>query len=144
MEENDFWRLIGAIDRDALSEGDDDGAIAPLREALEQLSPTAIEGFEEQLARRLYDLDARVFAEAAGESGGSGDAFLYARCYVVASGRQHYGAVLADPDLMPKSLDEWCEALLSVASEAYEQSTGTAWEFVPSTNYETGSNSARW
>lgn len=144
MEAKKFWGLIEAIDRDALDGGDDDAAIAPLREALTQLPASAIEAFEEELARRLYDLDGREFAEAAGESGGSDDAFLYARCFVVASGRLHYEAVLANPDMMPKSVDEWCEPLLAVASEAYEMSTGATWEFVPTTSYETGSNSSRW
>jgi hypothetical protein len=48
---------------------------------------------------------------------------------LVAQGKAHYDRVLAKPALMPKSIDEWCEALLGAASTAHERLTGTPGEF---------------
>jgi hypothetical protein len=93
---------------------------------------------------RLYALDGRRYAEQAGESSDSDDGFLYARCFVVAQGEAHYRRVLADPSLMPKSIDEWCEALLGAAGTAFERSTGESAEFETSVSFETASNRAQW
>jgi hypothetical protein len=105
-------------------------------------------GFREHSCKvPLYDLDGEVYADHAGESGESGDAFLYARCYVVAKGKQHYESVKADPTMMPKSLDQWCEALLNVASKAWAIATGKDeedWDHDSPLSYETGSNKANW
>jgi hypothetical protein len=143
MDEKTFWKLIDRVERDAILE-DDEEAVEPLIEALTDLDPEEIEAFEEQLALRLYALDGRRYADEAGASGQSGDGFLYARCYVVAQGETHYRRVLERPELMPKSADEWCEPLLTVASTAYETLTGEDAEFETSVSYETGSNAAQW
>lgn len=147
MNEPEFWQLIDAIDRDALAEGDEETAVEPLVAALEQCTPGEIKQFASLLAQRLYELDGHVYAEMAGVNGGSSDAFLYARCYVVASGRGRYEAVKADPTEMPQTLDEWCEALLAVSPRAWAAVTGNdeeEWDFVPPVSYETGSNGAAW
>jgi hypothetical protein len=70
--------------------------------------------------------------------------FLYARCFVVAQGEPHFRSVRSDPTLMPKTSGEWCEALLGVASAAYERATGEPGEFHTSVSYETGSNRSQW
>ena len=75
-------------------------------------------------ARYLYDIDGESYADNAGESGQSGDGFLYARCYVVGCGKALYEEVKADPGKMPKSLDEWCEALLYTSQRAWAVVTG--------------------
>ena len=147
VNDSKFWQLIEVIDRDALTEGDDEAAVEPLVAELEQCTAGEIEQFESLLAQRLYDLDGQVYAEMAGVNGGSSDAFLYARCYVVASGRERHEAVKADPTEMPQTLDEWCEALLSVSPRAWAAVTGNGeeeWDFVPPVSYETGSNAAAW
>jgi hypothetical protein len=54
VDEAKFWKLIDSIDRDALHEGDDEGAVEPLVAALEQCTAGEIEQFESQLAQRLY------------------------------------------------------------------------------------------
>jgi hypothetical protein len=103
--------------------------------------------FEEQLALHLYAIDGEVYAENAGDSGGSDDGFLYARCYVVAKGREFFEAVKADPALMPKSIEQWCETLLYPHREAWAQITqrdSSEWPFVSSVSYESGSNSDLW
>lgn len=147
MTENEFWSRIAKIDVKALNEGAEDDAVQPLIENLTKLKPNEIEQFEEFLAKQLYALDAEVYADSAGDSGKSGDGFLYARCFVVASGRAFYETVLADPSKFPDSIDKWCEPLLYVAQRAWADVTGKSeedWDYFPSVSYETGSNSERW
>jgi len=142
MDEPTFWQLIHLLDRDVLAENEY-AAVEPIIEAMSKLTPAEMASFEEHLAQRLYALDGRRFADESGESSGSDDAFLYARCFVVAQGEGHFRRVLADPTLMPKSA-EWCEALLTVAPTAHERATGKPAEFATTVSYETGSNRACW
>jgi hypothetical protein len=143
VDESTFWRLISLVDRDLLAT-DEDAAVNPVTAELSTLPPPEILAFEEHLAQRLYSLDGRRYAEEAGESSGSDDGFLYARCFVVAQGEAHFRRVVTEPALMPKSSDEWCEALLTVARDAYERATGESADFETSVSYETGSNKAEW
>jgi hypothetical protein len=152
MTDNQFWTLIETrIDRDGLNElGEDDypdSLMRPLIAELAELSITEIQQFEEILARALYGIDGKLFAAHAGDSGQSDDGFLYCRCWVVAHGRAYYEAVLAAPDKMPKTISEWCEPLLYVASEAWARKTGKdaeEWDYHPEVSYETGSNEELW
>ncbi len=147
MDADVFWTLIERIDRTQLETGDEDAAVAPLIAGVSLLVEPEIEGFEEQLAQALYALDSRAHEASSGESSGSDDCFLYARCFVVARGRKHYELVLEDPTRMPKTLEEWCEALLFVGPRAWAQKTGgdpDAWPFTPSVSYESGSNTEKW
>jgi hypothetical protein len=141
---DDFWKLIGHIDHDALERGDEDAAAEPLGSALQRLSDQELFAFEEQLAQALYALDGRKYADESGESRGSDDGFLYARCYVVGCGKANYEAVLAEPALMPKTTDGWFEGLLTVAEKAFKQRGGGEWTFLPSVSHETGSNEEMW
>jgi hypothetical protein len=143
MDEDAFWKLLDHVDRESLAD-DEDAAVEPLISQLSRLAPAEVASFEEHLTQRLYALDGRRYAEQAGKSGDSDDGFLYARCFVVAQGKAHYRRVLANPALMPKSIDEWCEALLGVARAACEQLTGVPGEFDTPVSYETGSNRAQW
>lgn len=147
MDHPTFWRLIARIDGNALRHGDDESAVEPLVDALSDCTEDEIRGFEDILAASLYQLDGQTYADAAGQSGRSGDGFLYARCYVVARGETHYESVKANPAEMPDSLDEWCEPLLYVAQRAWARSTGNdeeEWDYQPPLNYETGSNRSNW
>jgi hypothetical protein len=147
VTEHDFWRYISAIDRGALRVGDEEGAVRPLQAALEKLPAKDLEAFEDLLARKLHDLDGEVFAKNAGDSGRSDDGFLYARCYVVASGREHYEEVRSDPRKMPKSMEQWCEALLFAHVRAWAEATGrdeSEWDHVPCVSYESFSNKGLW
>lgn len=139
-----FWELMGRIDHEALDRGDEDAAAEPLVAALQTLSEQDIFGFAEHLAQALYAIDGRRYADESGESRGSDDGFLYARCYVVGCGKARYEAVLADPLLMPKTTDGWFEALLGVAAKAFKQRGGSEWTFVPTVSPETGSNEEMW
>jgi hypothetical protein len=89
MDQSAFWRLIEKIDRRELSDGDEDGAVEQLVEALAEYGEAEIKEFENTLAQCLYDIDGPAYADQAGESGQSADGFLYARCYVVARGKKH-------------------------------------------------------
>lgn len=147
MTEQEFWKLIALIDVSALDEGCEDEAIEPLQAALNMKSESELFGFEEVLSQQLYAIDGEIFADNAGESAGSDDGFLYARCFVVAKGRAYYDAVQSDPACMPKSIEQWCESLLYPQRTAWAKQTGNdrfAWPFTASVSYESGSNAALW
>ena len=147
MHESEFWRLIELIDSEALDGGNENAAIHPLHQALLEKSEEELFAFEEALALRLHAIDGEIFAENAGDSGDSDDGFLYARCYVIAKGREFFEAVEGDPTRMPKSIDLWCESLLYPHREAWAHLTGrdaSEWPFWSSVSYETGSNSNLW
>lgn len=147
LAEEDFWALIELMDWS--KSGDDDAVLAPLVKALAARPTADILGFEERLADSLYQLDSEAHAREIGEGAYQGedeffsvDAFLYARCGVVANGRTVFMRVKRDPSRMPEDLE--FESLLSAASTAYEQSTGDDWEHVTSRSYETFSNAGGW
>lgn len=144
MSDERFWDLIARVDAQALQCGDEETAVQPLFDAASTMSRSDLEAFEEALACKLYALDTRRHCDEGGASSNSQDGFLYARCFVVASGKETYDRVLADPSQMPKSVEHWCEMLLTVASTGYEVQTGSEWTFVPRVNYETGSNHRGW
>lgn len=147
VNEAEFWKLIELIDVAALDDGNEDGAIRPLYEALVEKSEEEIFAFEEQLALQLYAIDGEVYADNAGDSGDSDDGFLYVRCYVVAKGREFFEVVKGDPIRMPKSIEQWCETLLYPHREAWAHRTGrdsSEWLFCSSVSYESGSNSDLW
>jgi hypothetical protein len=149
MDDGTFWDLIAKLDwRD---EDDDDAVVEPLVRALALLPDAEIGSFQEILAQKLYDLDGRAWARESGPGVWLGepdqvsaDAFLYARCAVVAAGQDSYAGVRADPTRMPK--DAEFESLLYVASTAYERKTGLEWDDLDDTevSYETFSNEAGW
>jgi hypothetical protein len=148
MNNAEFWNIISKIDVTALERGDDDAAIRPVQTILCCLKEESeLVAFAEILAQKLYALDGEIYAKNAGESGYSGDGFLYLRLYVVARGQKYYEAVLADPKRMPRSINKWCEALLGPHKYAWARLTGqnvSDWPFSPSVSYESGSNENLW
>lgn len=144
MSEAQFWSLMEQVDQDELlkGEGHEDLALEPLIDALSRLPVGKIRAFEDQMSRRLYELDGKKYFDAAGANTSS-DSFLYARCFVVARGEQYYKKTLADPSNMPKTMDGWLEPLLFVAADAWAKRTDEAsgnWDHGTEFNYETGSN----
>ena len=147
MTEQEFWTLIASIDQDTLVSQDDDAALEPLLDDLLDLTEPDLFEFDELLALKLYALDGEVYAAHAGESGESGDGFLYIRCYVVASGREFYEDVVRNPERMPNSIEQWCEGLLYVYLKAWAELTGNGdedWPHFSTVSYETGSNQSQW
>jgi hypothetical protein len=124
MTDLEFWKLIAQINVSVLEEGREDEAIEPLQAALNMKSESELFRFEEALSQKLYAIDGERFAQNAGDSGGSDDGFLYARCFVVAKGREFYEAVKSDPTRMPKSIEQWCEPLLYPHRAAWADQTG--------------------
>src|SRR5207248_2122881 len=105
--------------------------------------------FEERFAHLMYQLDTRAHASNIGEDSCdpesdyvSADGFVYARCVVVANGKEFYEQVLKDPTKMPKDME--FESLLGLASAAYELKTGEQFEYSTGCSYESFSNPAGW
>lgn len=147
MSEEVFWRLIKLFDWKKV--GDDEAVMKPACRALAQMSVADIERFEDILAEKLFALDTEAHARNIGQCAFSSpneffsvDTFLYARCVVVANGESLYQTVLADPEQMPKDLD--FESLLTLASDAFTEKTGTGFEYTAPTSYETFANLAGW
>lgn len=148
MDETEFWRIIGLLDWKRT--GDDEAVLKPAVKALAKKSPEEIAAFEEILSQKLFALDTTAHARQMGEDAYiddkhhfSVDAFLYARCCVVANGKEYYDSVLVDPAEFPEDME--FEALLELASTAYETRTGSAPDFFEtSVSYETFSNKVGW
>jgi len=146
LTEQQFWELIDLLDWN--KEDDDDAVTASLVSALALLPVRQIYDFADILSQKLYFLDGVEFARHIGERSWQPDAyfsvdgFLYVRCCAVANGKKAFEQILKNPKLMPKDMD--FEPLLYVASDAFEQKTGMAWDYIPAFNMETYSNKAGW
>lgn len=147
MDENEFWKIIDMFDWD--HEGDDETVLEEAVNYLNKSSNEDIFAFEDILSKLLYDLDGIEYAKNIGEYAYvdeeeffSVDNFLYARCVVVANGRDFYYEVLQSPEEMPKDIE--FESLLSVAREAYEQKNDEEFDYMPKFDYETYSNKGKW
>jgi hypothetical protein len=147
MTEDDFWTLIELLDWSKT--GNDEAIVAPVVEALSKLSRPKVRDFAERLAYCLYLLDTCEHAKNIGSESYvdegtclSGDWFLYVRCAAVANGRDFYMAALTNPQNMPKDLE--FEALLGVASTAWEAKTGDGFDYETGCSYESFSNRAGW
>ena len=147
MTDPEFWQLIALIDVSALDNSREDEAIESLEAALSSKPESELFAFEEILSQKLYCIDGEEFANNAGDSRGSADGFLYARCYVVAKGQEFFEAVKSDPNRMPKSIGQWCEGLLYPHRVAWAGQTGNdqgSWPYEATVSYETGSNQYLW
>jgi hypothetical protein len=140
MTEDVFWSVIDHLDwtKEPAQE-----ILSPAVHALSQFSTADIQAFHEIMAQKLFLLDGEKFAQQTGKSRLSADGFLYARCCVVANGRDFFNKVIADPVLMPK--DFTFEPLLYLPEKAYRLKTGQDdYDYLPETWYETFSNAAGW
>lgn len=143
MDEARFWQIIEQLDW--TDEGNDEAVLAPAIAMLNQFPEVAIQTFADIQAKLLTQLDGKSFADAYAKEDRyfSSDAFLYARCAVVANGRETYYLVLADPEEMPQDVE--FEPLLNLPELAWELRTGQKhWDYVPAYNYETGFNEEGW
>lgn len=147
LSETYFWEIISLLDWD--KEGDDELVVKPAIEHLARGPVRHIFEFADLLSEKLFMLDSRVFAESIGEDSWkvdqyfSVDNFLYARCCVVANGKDMYEKVLQNPTQMPKDIT--FEALLYLSAEAYEQKMeGKKYNYTPTYPIETYSNEKGW
>ena len=138
-EELPFWELMKLIDWEASGSFK---ATLPIETKLSKLEDEFIFKFQDFLAEKLSDLDGPAYHGVAARGlSGSMDAFLYARCYVIANGANFYYHVLINPHDFP---DEWFEGLLYTPERAYERKHGKDLERLPAKNYETGFNPDLW
>jgi len=147
LSEQAFWHIIGLLDW--TREGNDGAILEPAIQYLSNLPEEAILVLDDFLSEKLYHLDAQPYAENAGENAYRGedapfsaDDFLYARCYVVAQGKDFYYRVLQNPEEMPE--DQTFESLLSLAPAAYRRKTDKKMDHVPAYPIETFSNAEGW
>lgn len=146
LTEAQFWGLMEQLDWE--KQGDNDAVIAPVVAKLSNLSIEAIQTFQDILSEKLYQLDGEQYARHIGKNAYrenayfSVDSFLYARCCVVANGKEFYETVLKNPNQMPKDLT--FGALLRISAEAYELKTGEQFKYIPKYIYETYANVAAW
>ena len=147
MSEEEFWAVINLLDWK--HQGKDEKVLAPAIKALASKSKSEICRFAERFAFVLYQLDTKPHASNIGEDSYdpksayvSADGFLYARCVVVANGKEFYETVLNDPSKMPKDME--FESLLGLASGAYELKTGEEFEYSTGCSFESFSNPGGW
>jgi hypothetical protein len=138
-----FWQIIKQLDWSKKEYSD---IIAPAVLALSQMPMPCIYLFKDFLSEKLYRLDTRqhasVYLKKEGEDLLSADDFLYARCAVVAEGKDFYQKTLKNADEMPSEIA--FEPLLNIANEAYKIKTNKNLDYIPSFNYETKSNKLAW
>ncbi len=147
MTEEKFWELLSLLNWKWL--GNDDAVVRPLVRALAMLGAEEIFAFDDQLSVKLHALDTESHARHMGDYSYRGpeehfsvDEFLYARCAVVANGKEIFEEILANPNEFHE--DAVFEAILSVAQAAFELKTGKEYNHVPEPDYETFSNRAGW
>lgn len=147
LGEEGFWDIVGLFDWSKA--GDDRAVVEPAVQALSQMPVSAIYRFADLLSEKLYALDGEKYARQIGEDAWKGedhffsvDHFLYARCCVIANGREAFEIVLDDPAAMPKDLT--FEGLLFISPEAYRQKTGKNFNYLPLFTMETFSNQTAW
>jgi Protein of unknown function (DUF4240) len=144
MTDDVFWDLIGLIAAEA---ADGQAAIEPVVNALASMDVDGITAFDDALAGKLFALDTRRHAEqwATDSPPFSADGFLYARCWVVARGRDHYEHVMNDPAAMPPDRPEFeFEDLHYVPEYAFKRKTGGDYTYLPTPSPETFSNADGW
>lgn len=146
LSEKRFWEIIALLDW--TKEGDDDLIVEPAVSHLAEGPIRHIFEFADILSEKLYALDAKKYAKHIGEDAWDADSyfsvdnFLYARCCVVANGKELYHQVLENPETMPKDLT--FEALLYIPSDAFERKTEKDYDYIPAFNFETYSNEEGW
>ncbi|MEU9675633.1 DUF4240 domain-containing protein [Streptomyces parvus] len=146
----DFWALISKLNGEATEE-----SCHRLAEQLSRRPVSDIVAFAERHAEALYRLDQEKFGtlpvvDLTAQDGQpfpqSSDGFLYARCAVVAAGRDVWESVFFDADKFVPYTSTECDGewLLYVPDQAYELATGEQWH--RSTRYccESYSNRDGW
>jgi Protein of unknown function (DUF4240) len=143
MQDDTFWSIIEQFDWGRKHPQD---VLAPAVLALSVYDVTDIFAFDDCLANKLHTLDTERHAEPVGWNHNerfSPDGFLYARCAVVANGKDFYEKVLEAPTFMPN--DSSFEPILYLAEKAYQFKTGKDdYDYLPETTYETFGNVEGW
>jgi len=139
MKESQFWHIIDLINLASES---------PLQDALNELvsyDQEDIISFEQILTAYLFELDAEQYALPIYQKKPiKTDSFLYARCGVIAQGKQSYESVIEHPLAIVPPI--YFEPLLYLAEKAITQKAHIDFfEFPPfPKSYETYSNKDGW
>jgi Protein of unknown function (DUF4240) len=143
FSESDFWQIIDKID---WTKKGGQNKITPAVKVLAAMPVASIYLFADQLSEKLYRLDTRAHATnyAVNEPDNfiSADDFLYARCAVIAEGKDYFEKVVDNPTEMPA--DIVFEPLLHLADDAFEMKMNIPFNYIPTYNYETQSNKSGW
>lgn len=103
------------ISQKALLRGEETKAVEKLSNVLTRLSKSELESFRKLFAQMLNKIDDKSYKDEC-PSSQSDDTFLYARCFVIGRGREHFYKVLHNPKLMPKG-EESFEHLLQLIDD---------------------------
>lgn len=144
LSEEDCWELINQLNWEGNPSKSDKQIVSPLIDALVHKSVAHIYQFADWLSKKLWQLDTPLHAENLIKEDGflSVDDFLYARCAVVANGKEYYNLVLNDPTQFPVSVTFL--SLLYLPLDAFQQKTDRKMIYVPLYNYETYGNKEAW
>lgn len=128
-------------------EGNDDKVVAPVVNYLSRRSDAFIFSFHEEMARYLYDIDGKEWAESFVKGAGffSDDGFLYCRCVALVNGSAYYKAIKEYPRELNGDL--YFETILYVPQMAWAKKHHEPEENYPyltTVSFETGSNRALW
>ncbi|MGG0309098.1 DUF4240 domain-containing protein [Priestia megaterium] len=146
IDDQVFWNIISLLD---WSKEDEEEIVEAAIKKLSTFTVWQIRHFEETLSYKLFLLDTEEHAKEMGEycfsqqdQHFSPDLFLYARCAVVARGKEVFEDILSNPSKMLK--DTEFEILLSLSSEAYYVKRGKEFYYESGCSYETFSNKEGW
>lgn len=145
MNEELFWEILDSFNWK--KSGNDDAVMLPAVKRLAALLVEDIFTFANILAEKLYQLDAKRYAEACypGQDINhiSGDAFLYDRCSVLINGRHFYEEVVNMPQKWPVGFE--FESLIYLPWRAYTRKTKDEnYPHCTPLSMETCSNKAGW
>jgi hypothetical protein len=144
MNEEIFWQIMSLLD---FSKYDSREVIRPCINRLMDFESEDIYQFEEILAKKLYGIDGKIFAQNISENPYqegkyfSVDYFLYFRAGAISEGKDFYNELLKNPILFNEVKS--FEPILYIAERAYKSRAG--YEMAPATiSYETYSNKSLW
>lgn len=145
MDEAGFWEIMNLLDWE--KEGEDDDVLLPVIERLVALDDSAIFAFDDIMARLLYDIDGRAWAEDiyGNLDNVSSDDFLYTRCVALVNGKDYYEAIKNRAETLDADLE--FEAILYAPPIAWAVKHDADVEGYPHEtkySFETGSNVAKW
>jgi hypothetical protein len=146
LSEAHFWAIIDKLNWE--NEENNDAVVEPAIAYLASQPVRHIFDFADLLSEKLYALDTRIYAQNIGEDAWtpnryfSVDNFLYARCCVVANGKNVFQEILINPLLMPK--DKTFEDILYIASIAFTRKMSKKYNYSPTFPIETYSNKEGW
>ncbi|MEV4137154.1 DUF4240 domain-containing protein [Dactylosporangium sp. NPDC049742] len=113
--------------------------LAHLGRLCAELSRAELTDLDRVVERQLYQLDRQEVHE---HTDGSDDGFLYCRGFIVAAGRDFYGAVQADPAVAV--MDAECEEMCYFFAHLHDERFGVYPDTGSGISRETGSNRDGW